>query len=303
MWEVRIPDPDCKSILPQFDPFCRDVIIPVDDGKVQAGLRQFDSDHNHILDANDIFGDPATLVPGGAANRLAELLIGTQYIVGSKFKFPSRDAALDFVKSQIAVNRAYDTVQFLQGLKSHNINDGAASTEHEFNAADWEKIVSQLGVAGHGYAVQTQAAYISLEAFIASSKMVATTLAHDECARETCWTVVDAWIMDPTSFPGRMRGMIVDSIQKMAAINSFARYDEIECEGLNCPSNSESDHPLDKKQWHGNRIAIREDDTAKGEVQFLQLKAPESWSNTPDQVDYLPERLAYMTFTPTSVSK
>lgn len=303
VWEVRIPDPDCKSILPQFDPFCRNVVIPVRDSKVQSSLWKFDADHNHVLDAYDVSGDTDTRLSGGVAARLAQLLTGTQYADGGQLKFTTAESILNYARASIAIDRAHDTVQFLQGLPSHHVNSGHISNEHEFNASDWEKIVTRLGVGGKGYADQVQAAYAGIEAFMESAKMLALTLTHNDCdPRGNCRTVHDAWVIDPTPLPSGMREEFAHTLLKLAAVEAFALNDEIECEGSGCPSDSESPNPLDG-HYHGGKIAMRMDDTADGKVVFLQLSAPFKWSNTPNHTDYLPELLASMTFTPTSVSK
>lgn len=128
------------------------------------------------MDASDIFGDVATFVPGGTVNRLAQILVGTQYVEGGQLKFTNAESILNYARASIAIDRAHDTVQFLQGLPSHHVN---ISNEHEFNASDWEEIVIRLGVGGKGYADQVQAAYAGIETFMESAKMLALNLTHE----------------------------------------------------------------------------------------------------------------------------
>lgn len=291
---VRIPDPDCKETLSQ----CQQVMVPVGDDNVQAALNAYDTDHNHVLDVNDIKADPASAIPAMAAARLAQIWVGTQYLSNSQHKLAGADAVVHWARASLAIDRAYATVEFLKSFNSRNIHDGFWGHEIEYNAADWEQIVKRLGVGGNGYVTDMRSAYDAIEAFTNSAKLYAHTFSHDDCRPiGGCSRVTDAWVFDPTPLPEGLRSLFTAALAKLNTINAFAMDGEVECEGWSCPSNSESARPL-AGCYHGPLIAMRMNDTAKGERVFLQMASPTGWPK-----DLLPYLLKDVAFIPTSVSK
>lgn len=296
VYYVRIPDPDCKETIAK----CQQVMLPVDEFKVQTGLWSYDQDQNHVFDAADLRDDVAVAIPARAAQRLAEIVTGVQYLSNATYKFTSPQAIVDFTRAELAVTKAHDTVQFLQSLPSRKIDN----EEVEYNAQDWAAIVARLGVGGNAYADQIDAAHASVAHFVASAGLRDWKLAHSECTggmMGSCWEVKDAWVLDPTSLSPQLQQHFVSLAQKLSVISVFATYREIECEGWDCPSNAESRSP-GGSLWNGPRVAVRTSDVA-GKPVFLQFSSPFGWSTDPDSYFYLPTPLAAAYFAVTSAAK
>lgn len=298
VYYVRIPDPDCKEALSK----CQQVMVPVDEFKVQTALWSYDKDHNHVLDAADLRDDVAMAIPARAAQRLGEIVTGVQYLNNAAYKFMSPQAVVDFARAELAITKAYDTVQFLKSLPSQRLK--ARAEEVEYNAQDWAAIVARLGVGASAYGKQISAAHARLEQFVASAGLRDWKLAHHECTggnMPACWNIRDAWVLDPTTVPFQLQQYIVTLAQKVAVISAFAAYGEIECEGWDCPSDAESSEPVDD-HWHGPRVAVRMSDV-DGKPTFLQLSSPFAWPTESGGYFYLPAALATTNFAATSFSK
>lgn len=273
---VRFPDPDCNGPLTT----CPQVMIPADGHALQAELWKWDRTHDGVLSVEDIAGDPTMAVPELAANRLAQLLLVSQYSVNTKTAFKSIDALLNVVRTTLAIDQAYSTVQWLNGLSSKHINTGRFTNEIEFNANDWEKIVRRLGVAGRGYASQVnQAARLFQETLSKVPGVQVKAFNHTECFKESCIIHGSAFFIDPTTAPYGLRNLVTDWSRKMAAVYDFALNDEIECEGQRCPSQSESPHPYKTETQVGLLIGLRQDQGADTHQSYLAFNTHFGWSN------------------------
>lgn len=273
---VRIPDPDCKGPLST----CEHVMIPVDEQSLQSELWRWDHNHNGVLSADDIAGDPAMTVPNLAANRLAQLVVGSQYIVGSKTAFKSIDALLNVVRTTLAIDHAYTTVQWLNALPSKHINSSSISNEIEFNTGDWEKIVGRLGESGIGYTSQVNQASRLFQTGISQIPGVQyKKFDHGECFKDDCTTYGVAIFIDPSAAPYGLQGLVTDWSRKMAAIYDFALNAEIECEGWNCPSQSESPQPYETVTHRGLLIGLRQDQGTDTQQSYLAFNTHFGWSD------------------------
>lgn len=298
VYYVRVPDPDCKETLSK----CQQVMLPVDGFAVQDALWKYDTNRNHVLDAADLSDDVAMAIPANAAQRLAEIVTGVQYLTNAAYKFPSPQAVIDFTRTDLAITKAYDTVQFLNSLPSRQFNE--RDLEVEYNAQDWTAIVARLGVGAKAYAEQLNAAHASFDQFVASAKVRDWKFEHSECSGgqfSSCWTVRDAWVFDPTLLSPQLQQQFASLAQKVAIISGFAAYGEIECDVGGCPANSESRSPRGD-HFHGPRVAMRIADSADKKPVFLQLSAPFGMAAYTRDFD-LSEALSYMTFATTFSAK
>lgn len=259
VYYVRIPDPDCKQLLSK----CHQVLVPVDDSKTQEALWQYDHNHDHVIGVDDLSINTMTAIPNDASNRLARLFIATHQTFGSQKFFSGPESLLSWVKASAAVDRAYETVQWLWSLGS----------PPQYSPTAWQQIEGRLGASSRGYTEQVMAAARAFDNAVSSPEY--------KLEKQDIWSGVGetssyhgvSYLIDQRALSPALQNHMNETLAKMIAIFEFDRRggkDGLECRGRDCPQTSRGApgiyaHAI---QLRGLMIVVRTDDIFSHTPQF-----------------------------------
>lgn len=256
VYYVRIPDPDCKQLLSK----CDQVLVPVDDPRTQEALWQLDHNEDHVIDCDDLDIDTMTAIPHDASNRLARIFLATQQMHGSQKFFSSPESLLSWVKARAAVDRAYETVQWLRSLGS----------PPQYPPTAWQQIEGRLGASARDYTEQLMAAARAFDRAVASPEYKLEKKNIIAGIGETSSHHGVAYLIDQRALSSTLQHYMNETLAKMIAVFEFDRTGVIHCKGHDCPRTSREAQGLFTKDVYvrGLMIIVRADDMFSHTPQF-----------------------------------
>ncbi|PIR19860.1 MAG: hypothetical protein COV45_09415 [Deltaproteobacteria bacterium CG11_big_fil_rev_8_21_14_0_20_47_16] len=239
VWHVRIPDPACTKPLSQ----CQSVAIPIQDPQVQTQLWSYDLNGDNVLDWRDL---EKSYSANGAIHQLSAQWISAQNAVGSASLFKSEKVVIDWARFDMAVHAAYNSVQDVDSLQSHHVDEGFWNSEHQFNANDWQTLTRVYGANAELLVSQMQDAYTTLWSFTKSAGLFSNEIVSIKGI-----AVDRKYIVDPAPLPAGMRQEFTALLNRMSKIDAFYGANLFMCVGKNCPVNSTSTRPLVNHSHNG----------------------------------------------------
>ncbi len=252
VYYLRIPTSD----MPDLNSEC--VLVPVEDPKVQEALWAYDKNHDNVLGQEDVMDAPEKMRGIAAidgvptqAQRIAELYVGTQLVIGTNRFFSSPDQLIRYAFAVKRVDQAYEKMQSIKDLPAYKNRQDQFGTDHvTLSSSKWKQIDQSFSLD------PVMLALYYFRNWANTNTNLNTKFAYqpdEESKQQDSGNLY--YIVQPWDAPRGVQQQLVTTAQRLSAVVAFAKKTQLECTDAQCVAGADSESHIGEYRhtsysWH-----------------------------------------------------